>query len=964
MFSLSRVPKLSQRSSNNSSTSNTTSTNDDRCPNTTTSTSTTALLSARKRKKRSRGPPIPSFRDNELDRLEQEFLLDEVKPRKNAKSETNKNSDNVALPSAQPPTIDKATTQQNSSPSSCANPRPSVDINDDDSILEMHIFKRKPEQTDSQKDCPMNQGSEIKSSLLSPLPPVGMIHVHRKQEQPEAKEESSSFAAENLPNPTTKNSEYGSKPNPVNSVEAPIDHSLQSSNLVNLLTEEEPPGDISGVTDEIKRQIDNFLAKSDFNQVSLKNVYKLLGKQTCNKERKENIKKYVYEKLGIFTAKAQSTEKPPSSIAAKAKPMPTQKACVVTAVPTESFSDWTNPCVRSNKSPNRATDSQQPNALNEQGSDSTSTTPQVGRPAVLPHTEPIAPIQKPPHQLLDTVVGQSLPTMETKTCASKPRTRKRVAKKEEDDDGPTATTKRARAPPKRKCDVKQKGCQLCTHCPCRIAKESTEMVTLNKTQSDHAVEKSLIKQLQKCEKIAERYANQEDAFRRQLKSHRRDMWRRRERLQEMARQSRNEPSTSFFLPDAQEIEANFSLANCRKVVPAAESGKARERTFGKPNDPYHQVTLTQLMGGNDEAPNINDQSIQLDDDQKGGLLLEETASVDPVGDETPAEENTLENADVLPEGEYVAVERITWVDGEARDSNGERIVSRNSTLWSCALTGRPHSVWDRLFDDPASTENMGMDDLLEMLDHPDGSKESVKGGSPKHVDNTMLSQSGQKHSEQIIKEVTEDSDRLEAIRSVCPNWQENIRFAMYNREQGDLTMALSEVQETSDRLERGRVALQKLVDKYKAVLSLFEEALTGSLDRLEPSSNKVTHQLADSPNQRSDVLSQILEEDDCISVLTQNGGEESGLLRKNSPVEENAPSGTVSGYQNGYSVDSDYIQGDGISLTCGRRSIETDAETLVPTASPRRSSIETCQSPATTSMPIFRFDPDALIASQ
>ena len=96
-------------------------------------------------------------------------------------------------------------------------------------------------------------------------------------------------------------------------------------------------------------------------------------------------------------------------------------------------------------------------------------------------------------------------------------------------------------------------CALCTTCPCQNSSENDGATMLDlKTlsRSDVAVERALIRRIQKLEKSSENFEEQAGIAKRKLKKHRREMWRKRE----AARKKIKRNSTSRFLPDAEEFE--------------------------------------------------------------------------------------------------------------------------------------------------------------------------------------------------------------------------------------------------------------------------------------------------------------------------------------------------------------------------------------------------------------------------
>jgi hypothetical protein len=498
--------------------------------------------------------------------------------------------------------------------------------------------------------------------------------------------------------------------------------------------------------------------------------------------------------------------------------------------------------------------------------------------------------------------------------------------------------RRTRAAPKRTREPNPMTCTLCSTCPCRFAKNPEEICTLNTSQSDAAIETTLMKQLEKLEKTAERYADQEDVIRRKLKNHRRDIWKKRERLQQLARQGQKETAIKCrFLPDVDELDEHFASSVSTALQPE-ETQKASTKVFGAKKS--FQPTLTQFLGGargvaETEKDICDDAAVNdLDTSAHGGFPFCESAHQveQPVVDE-------------LPEAEPALVEKVHWVNGKASDGEGEPIVSLSSTMWSCLMSGRPNSTWDRIFDDPASMENMGMDDLLELLEDSEEETSDDEAGEAHQtpVDILMLSQRGHGLARSILERVGGDSNRLEAVGAVCPSWRENVCFALQQRDHQSLTHALQEVQGTKTRLERGRHALEKLLTQHDTALNLFEEALSTSLQRLDMPTQEALllsqPPVASSPCEGADNDENTNTENDVLdgpgTVASLN---EDQLPYASFEFEVPLPKGNDE-RREFYHKSAEW--------GLGRRSIETDAETLIPSASPRRSSI-TCHSHAST----------------
>ena len=877
MFSLSRIPKAPSRPNNPKN---------------------SAVAVSAKPKKRARdGPPIPSFCDDELVRAEREFLEEcerqKEEKKKKRRSKTGNTLAGLGRQTASKPSSDCPDGEE-----------------DDDSILEMEIFSRK--SADNKKKTSEETSRQSDTKRTTPL-------------------ETTCGHPQDVPNDTTKDG---------TSVPSEALATIQSLQAVSSSTKNQPQCNNDGLDAQIKLRIDEILAECDLNQVSFKQICGLLGDGVC-RGKKHAIRAYVFEKIGILNSKAAMIKKPSESltnekeVAQPAKPQTDQATMLKRNAPStrETLESSTVPglkknCVFDNPLTHFASNVEPVNEKSRpnQAHDS------LKRPAHPLTADKACPEQK------NTNSDDIEPVVKEKSKRA-PRAKKTKAETKPSADNesaePTAApktkvTKRKRAPTKR-C------CQLCTQCPCRLAKDADDVLTLNTSQSDLAVEKSLMKRLQKCEKNSERYIRQEEAVRRQLKSHRRDMWRKREELQKMARESRKEdPRQSRFLPDAEEIEENFATAAMGKVCSRSEASKARESVFGRKKKVY-QPTLTQLVGRSLQASDTNEQE------------EEEAGTDEKTQDAQPALGEITEYTDDLPEGEPVPFERIEWIDGKPTSSDGSPVVSASSTLWSCALTGQPHSLFDRLFDDPASTENLGMNDLLNMLDDAENQEASTVESvcDTPGISVQDLSQRGREHAKRIMQQVKCDAAQLEAIRSVCPEWEENVCFALNQRDSKEIADALRAVQEQKDRLQRGKAALERLLNRHSSALTFFEQALKTSLDRLEVEAKLDSKEAFESGDEMGP-LTQADEDNTHSSVGEDSMPDENeaqpDFVEGGPGLHPIADETNPSAQEN---LLKDLDTSPNISWGEGRPSIDSEASTLIPTASPRRSSIlETCRSPS------------------
>jgi hypothetical protein len=109
--------------------------------------------------------------------------------------------------------------------------------------------------------------------------------------------------------------------------------------------------------------------------------------------------------------------------------------------------------------------------------------------------------------------------------------------------------------------TRKTACALCKTCPCQKVQAQDDVVTLDMTafsRSGVAMEKALIRRIQKLEKSAENLEEQTEMVRRKLKSHRRTIWKQKELELNGAParvlQPNNICEDSWYLPDVEVFE--------------------------------------------------------------------------------------------------------------------------------------------------------------------------------------------------------------------------------------------------------------------------------------------------------------------------------------------------------------------------------------------------------------------------
>jgi hypothetical protein len=165
--------------------------------------------------------------------------------------------------------------------------------------------------------------------------------------------------------------------------------------------------------------------------------------------------------------------------------------------------------------------------------------------------------------------------------------------------------------------------------------------------------------------------------------------------------------------------------------------------------------------------------------------------------------------------------------------------------------GKPLPLWDDLFESKnrgdekakADTE-AGLDDLLCLFE--DGATDDSHGENndsdsvqtskdeQHRIDSSLLSQGAQEVANEVISGVLSREKTAATLEGSCPNWKENIYFALIQKDPNEIRKALENVQESRMRMQAQKAQLLKAWECKHAALEVFETALKTSFDRSNP----------------------------------------------------------------------------------------------------------------------------------
>ena len=134
--------------------------------------------------------------------------------------------------------------------------------------------------------------------------------------------------------------------------------------------------------------------------------------------------------------------------------------------------------------------------------------------------------------------------------------------------------------------------------------------------------------------------------------------------------------------------------------------------------------------------------------------------------------------------------------------------------------------WDRLF---AEQEAEGLDNLLDLFGGEEQGNHAVSTDTPEDNDDqvaiSMLPQDAQAVTKDIIASAQSKSGSL---NKACPNWRENICFAMKQDDPLAIEEALANVRRSRQRMLNLKQEILMAWERQNAGLEFFETALQAS----------------------------------------------------------------------------------------------------------------------------------------
>lgn len=168
--------------------------------------------------------------------------------------------------------------------------------------------------------------------------------------------------------------------------------------------------------------------------------------------------------------------------------------------------------------------------------------------------------------------------------------------------------------------------------------------------------------------------------------------------------------------------------------------------------------------------------------------------------------------------------------------------------------GKPLPLWDDLFESKnrgdekakAADTEAGLDDLMCLFEddvvtedsngdgHDSDSVQTSNKDDQHRIDVSLLSQGAQEVANEVISGVLSREKTAVSLEDSCPNWKENVYFALTQKDPNDIRNALENVQQSRMRMQAQKEQLLKAWECKHAALEVFETALKTSFDRSNP----------------------------------------------------------------------------------------------------------------------------------
>jgi len=253
------------------------------------------------------------------------------------------------------------------------------------------------------------------------------------------------------------------------------------------------------------------------------------------------------------------------------------------------------------------------------------------------------------------------------------------------------------------------------------------------------------------------------------------------------------------------------------------------------------------------------------------------------------------------------IHRLEWNNGARDDINEETFATSGSIFDTILQMTQEHQdgidadttkdekllpLWDDLFESKNKKggaeatgvdAEAGLEDLLDLFgdgattDSINDDSCSVQSSSEdenQKIDMSLLSQGAQLVANQMVSRFSSRGENTTAtlLERSCPNWKENIYFALMQKDPNEIQEALENVRLSRIRMQAQRKRILDAWECKNVALEVFETALKTSAARLKNSDDSCP-----SPSQQQNgdagfIATQVHQDEDDDNILTQTEG--------------------------------------------------------------------------------------------
>ena len=402
-------------------------------------------------------------------------------------------------------------------------------------------------------------------------------------------------------------------------------------------------------------------------------------------------------------------------------------------------------------------------------------------------------------------------------------------------------------PPQRatRRNARKGSCALCITCPCQ--NERTEAVDSSPAfalaWNDKEIEKALIRRVKKLEKTCDKYEGDLDQVNRELKRRRKALMKQQEALVSQMRQQKI--GDSHFLPDANMWQHHLDeMKQTRLQREVVQQAKSNLFSF----HPNFQPTLTQMLGVRSNKTANEDKESDDKATAIEGDVIEASGEVENSYSIDDAESVVNHYGTIEDESVTCHVHRLKWNNQSDLPSTQSPLLSRTGQgIWGALkplqfsekCSDKYVCAWDQVFLEEDLAEE-GIEELLDLFEHEVGNPQQSNCREPLRtlienslVDLSMLSQPSQQVAKSIESKIIADAEKHAMVEHVCPNWKENVRYALYQHDEVDIGSALEQIRQSRTRMDSRKEQIMAAWKRQQVVLDIYEMSLTESLKRLE-----------------------------------------------------------------------------------------------------------------------------------